>query len=410
MKFALSLLSASLFGAATAAPPTELASTSGGGISASSPLGQSLLSRARRLEDGDDAYSYTWIEGYSLKFQGCHHIAQWNDYADEDEDVRIMTRRLARFRLCPSDSCSSNSAFGCKKGYGDYVVDLSIFAQAYYESKRRAQEQKCEMYLWKNCDCDDGDDKGDDFNEEYCEYDCYSAAGRDECIDRNPYNDDEEDDRREELDRYLECEQLEVEDDGDRRRLEEDEEEEFFVGPYCAADGAKVLLGVFKDDTCTEFADETNGQTTYETLVGSELPYSSTSIIGMDCMSCEEGEDVNRMKENEEYYAENGYYEQNDDEDEDRVADQCEQLYESAGKCEENLEDGVTDYPVNSACSYIAGIRITRQDERGIITGYVGASKTATAFIVLFALSFTALGAYVLYLKKSMGKTINLDS
>lgn len=419
MKLILPLLSASM-GAATAsrlsgaAPPLDLTASVGDGITASSPLGQSLLSQARRLEDGDDAYSYTWIEGYSLKFQGCHHMAQWND--DEDDggdgdgdnyDVKIKTRRLARFRLCPTGSCSSN-AYGCKKGYGDYVVDLSVFAKAYFESKKREQEQKCEMYLWKNCDCDDSDDKGDDFNAEYCEYDCYSAVGKSECIDNNPYNDDDEDDR-DELDKYMECDELEI-DDGNNRRLE-DGDVQYYVGPYCANNGASVLLGLFTDDTCTQYADEDHGKTTYESLVGSALPYASTSVVGMDCISCSEDDDVNRMKENQEFYEQYGYYQDDDDEDEDRINGQCEELYESAGKCEENLEDGVATYPVNSACSYIEGIRITRQNEDGNIIGYQNATnKTATGFIVFFALSFAALGAYAILLRKRLGKTINLDS
>ena len=49
-----------------------------GDIKADSELGMRLLSVARRV-DQVSAYSSTWVSGYSLKFQGCHHISQWND-------------------------------------------------------------------------------------------------------------------------------------------------------------------------------------------------------------------------------------------------------------------------------------------------------------------------------------------
>jgi hypothetical protein len=45
-------------------------------IEADSELGMRLLSEARALENS--AWTHTWVAGYSLKFEGCHHISQWN--------------------------------------------------------------------------------------------------------------------------------------------------------------------------------------------------------------------------------------------------------------------------------------------------------------------------------------------
>jgi hypothetical protein len=51
-------------------------------IAADSPLGMRLLSEARSLQNNNyDPYSHTWVSGYSIKFDGCHHISQWNDDA-----------------------------------------------------------------------------------------------------------------------------------------------------------------------------------------------------------------------------------------------------------------------------------------------------------------------------------------
>jgi hypothetical protein len=116
-------------------------------ISSTSLIGQRLLQQATPLnhpivalsesssslhqlrwlnEQDNNNADYSYIAEYSIKFQGCHHVQQWNDNVDEDSDVRIMTKRLARFRLCPSDQCSNDKSSGCSSKYGDYVVDVRV--------------------------------------------------------------------------------------------------------------------------------------------------------------------------------------------------------------------------------------------------------------------------------------------
>ena len=75
-------------------------------------------------------------------------------------------------------------------------MDLASFAEAYVEGQKRSQEYTCQMYMYENCDCQETEDKVDGFDKEHCEYDCYEASKKMQvCIDRNPYDDDEEDDR-----------------------------------------------------------------------------------------------------------------------------------------------------------------------------------------------------------------------
>jgi hypothetical protein len=93
-------------------------------IRSSSRAGQLLLQNAQRVLNGNDNADYSYIAEYSIKFQGCHHVQQWNDNVDEENDVRIMTKRLARFRLCPTDQCSNDKSSGCTTKYGDYIVDV----------------------------------------------------------------------------------------------------------------------------------------------------------------------------------------------------------------------------------------------------------------------------------------------
>jgi hypothetical protein len=120
----LAFLTALITGAAAA--PQELSIESE--ISASSPIGRSLLSKARSLEGADN---FGWVSNYSIKFEKCatstdYYAAQYfggNGQNNGNQDNRngfggMYEQRLVHFKLCPSDSCGS-----CSKG-GDYVIDL----------------------------------------------------------------------------------------------------------------------------------------------------------------------------------------------------------------------------------------------------------------------------------------------
>ena len=398
MKFILSLLT---FGLASAALPIygkPKAPTMLDSLKVDSPLGSRLMDKARRLEN-DEEIDFTWVSNFSIKFQGCHHVSQWNDEADGEEDVRIQTKRLIRFRRCPTDSCSGSSGSGCTSSYGDYVIDMNTFLEAYYDAVQDYNQFKCEYIQNYECDCEDDDGKGDDFDRDICEYECYVANGvEDICAERNPYNDDEQEEERFDLAEYVECQAANFENNNNNRRLDnaQEEEIEYFVGPYCAQQGGAIFLGLFTDETCTSFADNNGGMDTYYYLSGGqELPYSSETVITMDCLSCKEPEDFN----------EDG----NDAEDEDQVIEMCEQIYSSAGKCESGLQATGYVYEANeNACNYIAGIKVVRKD--GIIT-QVGskANKTASIFIGIFVVAFVLLAAYVYYLKTKLDRaSINL--
>jgi len=371
MKFAFFL---SALSAVSANKAVELPTS----LKADSKLGMKLLSEARRLENGDDEVDMTWVVDYSLKFQGCHHVTQWNADADGDEDVRIATKRLVRFRLCPGDVCDGESSGGCSSGYGDYIIDMNTFLEAYLMDLEELHEWTCEYYEMKVCDCDDDDGKDDGFDEEECLNTCYANNGLDYCVEEE--NDD--DAVEFELEDYVECGEFKA--DNRRRRL--NQEVEYFIGPYCSDQGGKIYLGMFTDDTCSQFADDYAGVVTYKDFVGTSLPYSSESIVGMECVSC------TPLAEIEE---DDGNQNQND---EVEVKEICEQLYQTAGKCEDNLGN---DDPNYNACNYMEGIKVIRKD--GVVEVSNAGSSTAAAFIGVFAVTSCLLGGYAYYLKTKVG-------
>jgi len=406
MKLSLIVLSAVL-GAASAAKSKQIktkigkrklaAAAPSSSISATSKVGAAVMSKARRLDDNEEI-DYTWVANMSLKFQGCYHTQQWNEEADGEEDVRISTQRLVRFRLCPTDTCSMESAAGCSEGYGDYIIGMEEYLEAYFEAVQQDQEYSCEYEKeYGDCICD-GENADDGFDEEICEYDCYMAKGMEYCVDNNPYNDDEEEEEEEwELQEMAECREYEFENQ-DNRKLEEEEEVEYFVGAYCSENGGNIYLGLFTEDTCSQFADEYGGRETFAALsYGKSLPYSDSTMIGTECMSCMEPKDADDNNDN-------------DEEDADEVKEGCEQLYEAAGKCEAGLSSsGMVAYPNNYACNFMQGIKIVRKNG-AVVRGAGTQNTTASVFIGLFACSFVLLGGYVYYLKTKLDRAkINLS-
>jgi hypothetical protein len=390
MKLSLTILSAALgISAATSANPSS--------IRASSKVGQSVLSKARRLQNDDNVeIDYTWVANMSLKFQGCYHSQVWNDEANGEDDVRISTQRLVRFRLCPTDSCSMSSPAGCTSKYGDYVIDMETYLQAYFEGVQQDQEYQCRYEEeYGDCVCN-GENQGDDYNEEICKYECFMGKGMEYCIDKNPY--EEEGEKKEDWNvrEYAECKQYQFQNNNNNNRKLE-EEAKYYVGAYCSENGGKIFLGLFTDDSCSQFADSYGGADTFATLsYGTSLPYSDTTMIGSECMSCKETQQANQNNAN------NGGDDANDA---DQVKESCENLYQASGKCDGSLGT----YPNNEACNFMEGIKIVRKNG-AIVRGAAYKNTTASIFIGLFACSFVLLGGYVYYLKTKLDRAkINLS-
>lgn len=345
-------------------------------IGVNSMLGKHLLAHARPAE-GDEGRSlnedvdYSFVASYSIKFQGCHHVQQWNDYADDEDDVRVKTKRLVRFRLCESDSCSNSNSAGCSSKFGDYVVDMNTFVAAYLEALDEDQESICQEAAYDcQVDCNGNDDAAGN-----CMSACYDAYDVSFC--NNLYNDDDQNQNNNDFEAadYAACAKFE----GRRRRLENNGYE-YYVGPYCADQGGEIHLGVFTDETCTTYAQ--NGETTFYNMMGFDLPYSDDSLVSSRCFACGQNNG-------------NGY----------EINDFCGNIYDYSGKCETRMNIG---YPNESSCSYIEGIKIIRED--GVIrTSTVKKSKAAAVCIGLFLTLAVLLAGYVYYLRTKLGRAqINL--
>ena len=374
MKIALALLSAAV-GVTSAMDIAPMTS-----ISASSPMGQTILSQARQLQEDNAEVDYTWVANMSLKYQGCYHTQVWNAEANEDADVKVSTQRLVRFRLCPSSSCSMTDAGGCSAGYGDYVIGMESYLASYMEIVQKDHEYSCkyEETYGDVVNCED----------DYCKYDTYVGKGMEYCVDRNPYEEDNGNkngqNQNEMMNKIAQgCQQFKV---NNRRELED--QVKYYMGAFCSDTGGAIHLGLFTDDSCSTFVDESGGADTYLALTGYELPYSTTTMIGTECVSCKEPKDINQNGENDQY-------------DADEVKEACENLYAGSGKCEAFLDTLAS--PTTSACNFMEGIKIYRKN--GSLIHLAGnASTTASVFIGLFATSFVLLGGYAFHLKTKLDR------
>lgn len=188
------------------------------------------------------------------------------------------------------------------------------FVESYLESKMTQKEYNCEK-VQNNCDCENYND------DDVCLTQCYADAGLDYC------EEEENDDGYEfDVDEYLECEQVGDNDDDYNTKL--------YVGAYCSSNGASIYLGTFSDRQCSKKTSSSS----YQTLTGYELPYTSTSLVGHDCVSCKEPSEYD-----DDYNA--------DQYDNDAVTEFCEDLYDRSAKCEKNLKD--VDTKTTSGCNYI---------------------------------------------------------
>lgn len=322
-------------------------------MSVTSATGKKLLSKARRLDDED--VDYTWMSNYSIKFDKCY---SWEAYGRDERENR---ETFITFKVCPSDNCSS----GCRYG-GEYIVEMRDYVQTYLEFKEGLQEYNCEQ-VEENCECDD-----DAVDDDACLSNCYAAAGLNYC---------ENEDDEFNVENYLECAQLDIEND-------DDGDVGYYATAYCSEDGTALYLGVFKDEECSTMYSNN----VYYEQTGYNLPYSSKSIISRNCISCY-----------------NPYYVAGDDDagdnENEEVSDMCAALYEEAGKCESNMQ---IDYQTTDACNYIKSIVPSLSK----LFNSNGKAKVRNSDGVAWFFGLTTLGlivalAYVIQTSKKQS-TINL--
>jgi len=207
---------------------------------------------------------------------------------------------------------------------------------------------------------------------------CYDECYKIENMEANGYVDATE---------FLECQMIyDPEDDGYSA---------LYAGPICASSGTKVKIGVFSDEDCLtldaskDVDDYLQGDNGQMKLSHALLKSTYTNT----CISCLEPQDEDDNNQG------------NDNEDEDKVIEMCEQLYDASAKCESShgFDDGYAQYDnyenqanqESTVCEFMQSLRSGTYDEEGEII-VSGASSTtgsnSTTGGQKFALTFFILG------------------
>eukprot|EP00531_Pseudo-nitzschia_arenysensis_P019314 CAMPEP_0116116026 /NCGR_PEP_ID=MMETSP0329-20121206/818_1 /TAXON_ID=697910 /ORGANISM="Pseudo-nitzschia arenysensis, Strain B593" /LENGTH=316 /DNA_ID=CAMNT_0003609493 /DNA_START=46 /DNA_END=996 /DNA_ORIENTATION=- len=221
----------------------SVASTSAASISGKTA--RKLVRSGRRVEDAaeeeaeEEEEEFAFLTNYSVKMIGCKKELSSPIINEEGE----YEYEAVLLRLCPSSGgCDSSDEMGCSSGYGDILVGVSTFVEAYMEDVKAAQEDE---------------------------------------------EDEEEDEDAFDMEKFAKCEEYNPDENADDGNQGAWENYAFYVGPTCTDDGLNLKLELFTDEYCSqvsevEFATISNGWT---------LPYSDGGLVSTACSSCTEYND-----------------------------------------------------------------------------------------------------------------------
>ncbi|KAL3944020.1 MAG: hypothetical protein SGBAC_001888 [Bacillariaceae sp.] len=343
-----------------------------GSISTGSSLGKKILANARALNDNNNNGQYTsWMQNYSIKFDGCVQVPRF----EREEGFR--SDLLAKFKLCPSDSCGN-----CWNG-GEYVVDMKELIESYQEAKQMENEQACENAV-QSCEyqCQNGyyEYNGDD--DEACQYSCLSAQSMSYCM--------QDDNQEQQMDDIGECRAINEQggqNGNNGNNNYNSNYEMYYVGAYCTSKG--VFAGTFKDSACTKHAPSG----TYEKYnYGASLP--TEALVPSGCIAnCDASVYENDDNQNNNNNGNNNG--NNNDNNQNAVSDVCENLYEQSAKCEKNIDGNM--YPDTSGCELINEM-LPRANNA--FAQMQGKKSAAAIWAWIFGIACVCMGAYIFLLHK----------
>jgi len=228
MKFSAAFLALATVASASAATVT-------------SKTARKLVRSARRVEDADEEAEeeeFAFLGNYEVKLIGCKRELE-SPIVSEDGEYEYSAVLL---RLCPSNGgCDSTSTEGCKSGYGDMLVGISTFVEAYMEDVKQQQEDE------------EDEEDGDDWD----------------------------------MDGFARCEEYNPDENADDANQGAWENYAFYVGPTCSDDGLNIKVDLFTDQYCSQTSEITFDQISN----GGTLPYTDGGLVSTYCTGCTEYND-----------------------------------------------------------------------------------------------------------------------
>lgn len=311
---------------------------------------------------GEDMKEAWYLADYSLKMVSCLQGEQ--NYNYESGDVEPST---VLFRLCPKDSCSTNTTVGCDSGFGDFAVGINTFTEAYTETIKDSYNNGMQFYSNQY-----GEFNVEEYTKECRLFEEAEGQGQGQGYNGGYYNGGNNGGYQGGYNGYRSY---------------------AYIGLACTADGKGIRLASFSDEYCTQesavsFADTHNGN---------ELPYSEGGLVPETCMDCM------TMNDNYEY----------------EVSEMCKTTYEGASyKCEENMQSFNTYYGPNTRGCDFLGSKFPSSNAATTETTHkqVGGAMLAAEYIVLLVVAGMVGAGLVFFFtnkairaRKQRGKSMKSD-
>lgn len=275
---------------------------------------------ASHYKNQDDYFlnenNYMSFNGFSLKYAKCQPVQRFSQNAVEAGEYSPMIMNdIVIVRLCPSEYCDDNRAYGCYSDFVDYAIEMTDYIRIMLRYKMDQNEQLCDWcescngrnrqlynnyyYSYNSNNGDDGynddfndDGNGDDgrnnrnsysysyagayvYDDDCDDYDAYcvdaynNAICNDDNIDDNQYNDMAAEDY---LD-IIDCTQI----DGG-----------YFIRPRCDAYSETISMGLYNDRFCSSYAGNDIDITSFN--LGLNQTYFEEFGLSSGCLDCSESD------------------------------------------------------------------------------------------------------------------------
>lgn len=169
---------------------------------------------------------------------------------------------------------------------------------------------------------------------------------------------------------FIQCQQISEEDDGTA----------YYAGAMCASSGAKIKIGVFSDEYCSQVESNLS----VEDYIDAKLSHALLkNVYSTSTVSC--------IKPNWEVPEDDDAAEGDDNEEEEEMNEMCQDLYQNSGKYESihGFADSYSNYDgydnqasqEDVVCSFIKTMKKGAYDETGdiVVQGKVTSVEGATA-------------------------------
>jgi len=364
----------------------------------------------------NQGYTSSGMQDMSLKYASCHSLETFVGSENENDSGSPFTRLdMISYRACPTDSCATDSWQGCKREYGQFLIDMDEYLELKKESLEMQAQQYC--YFCKFC--------------VYFNYNFGSCDKYESCEFYQDVCDEGKDDDEEAFDYedFLSCTAVDLIDNGSDDGKDANGDyyiTQVYLGTYC--DGT-IKVGMFYDENCSwRVPSGTFGETIYNaTGYDVDEDVIEADFTDSDCLSCSKVDTLSdyyvpyydAAEADQENYMENM---------EDDISELCENLYTLSAKCLKHVNSEYITYDSEGeelgedlACNFLKSLEKNNVDEYGFVTSHQQTlnpvrivtnmvvdlaeedlSALQTTMLTLTSLACVVMGAYAYKLRKTV--------